>query len=120
MGSIVNCEPTGKLSLSQHMEISPMVNQVETHVFNQQAASRKYMDEFDCRIMSWGPLTEGRNGLFTNPVLAEIGRKHGKPAAQIALRFLLQDGVTEENGGKRRKTAENGGKRRGRFSPLPS
>lgn len=70
-----------------------MVNQVETHVFNQQAASRKYMDEFDCRIMSWGPLAEGRNGFFTNPVLAEIGREHGKSAAQIALRFLLQDGV---------------------------
>ena len=101
---VSNFYPDHLVDLASNMEISPMVNQVETHVFNQQAASRKYMDEFDCRIMSWGPLTEGRNGLFTNPVLAEIGRKHGKPAAQIALRFLLQDGVTEENGGKRRKT----------------
>lgn len=90
---VSNFYPDHLVDLASNMEISPMVNQVETHVFNQQAASRKYMDEFDCRIMSWGPLAEGRNGLFTNPVLAEIGREHGKSAAQIALRFLLQDGV---------------------------
>ncbi len=90
---VSNFYPDHLVDLASNMEISPMVNQVETHVFNQQAASRKYMDEFDCRIMSWGPLAEGRNGLFTNPVLAEIGQEHGKSAAQIALRFLLQDGV---------------------------
>lgn len=54
------------------------VYQVETHVFNQQTDARKYMDGFDCRIMSWGQFAEGRNGFFYNPVLEAIGRKHGK------------------------------------------
>ena len=70
-----------------------MVNQVETHVFNQQRQAQKYMEECDCQIMSWGPLAEGRNGFFTNDVLTTIGEKHGKSVAQTALRFLLQRGV---------------------------
>jgi len=66
---------------------------VETHVFCQQITPQKYMDEFGTRIMSWGPLAEGRNGFFTNPVLAEIGEAHGKTVAQVALRWLIQRGV---------------------------
>ena len=70
-----------------------MVNQVETHVFDQQVEAKKYMDELDCRIMSWGPLAEGRNGFFTNELLGEIGKKYGKSIPQVALRWLLQRGV---------------------------
>ena len=51
------------------------------------------MEEFGTHIMSWGPLAEGRNGFFTNPVLAEIGHKYGKSVAQVALRWLIQRGV---------------------------
>ena len=51
------------------------------------------MEELGCQIMSWGPLAEGRNGFFTNEVLAEIGKAHGKSVAQTALRFLLQRNV---------------------------
>ena len=51
------------------------------------------MEEFGTRIMSWGPFAEGRNGFFTNPLLAEIGGKYGKSVAQIALRWLIQRGV---------------------------
>lgn len=81
------------IDLASNVEIPPMVNQVETHVFDQQVLPQKYMEEYGCRIMSWGPLAEGRNNFFTNPVLEEIGLKYGKSVAQVALRWLNQRGV---------------------------
>lgn len=90
---VSNFFPDHFIDLASNMEIPPMVNQVETHVFNQQREARKYMDEFGTHIMAWAPLAEGRNNLFTNPVLMRIGEKHGKTAAQVALRWLLQSDV---------------------------
>jgi diketogulonate reductase-like aldo/keto reductase len=90
---VSNFFPDHFIDLASNVEIKPMVNQVETHVFCQQKQPQKYMEEFGCQIMSWGPLAEGRNGFFTNEVLAEIGKDHGKSVAQIGLRFLLQRGV---------------------------
>ena len=90
---VSNFFPDHFIDLASNVEVPPMVNQVETHVFDQQVASRRYMEEFGCRPMSWGPLAEGRNGLFSNPVLAAVGQAHGKSVAQVALRFLLQSGV---------------------------
>ena len=72
------------------MEIAPMVNQMETHVFNQQHETRIFMDEIGTKLMAWAPLAEGQNGMFTNPTLTQIGEKYGKTAAQVALRWLLQ------------------------------
>ena len=90
---VSNFFPDHLIDLASNMEIPPMVNQVETHVFNQQHEARKFMDEFGTHIMAWAPLAEGRNNLFTNPMLTQIGEKHGKTAAQVALRWLLQSGV---------------------------
>ena len=90
---VSNFYPDHLIDLASNVEIKPMVNQVETHVFNQQIEAKKYMDELDCRIMSWGPLAEGRNNFFMNETLAEIGRKYGKTVPQVALRWLLQRGV---------------------------
>ncbi|MBQ3383300.1 MAG: aldo/keto reductase [Bacteroidales bacterium] len=90
---VSNFYPDHLIDLASNVEIKPMVNQVETHVFNQQIGAKKYMDELDCRIMSWGPLAEGRNNFFKNETLAEIGRKYGKTVPQVALRWLLQRGV---------------------------
>lgn len=90
---VSNFYPDHFIDLASNVEVRPMVNQVETHVFNQQKQPQKYMEELGCQIMSWGPLTEGRNGFFTNEVLAEIGKAHGKSVAQTALRFLLQRNV---------------------------
>ncbi len=90
---VSNFYPDHLIDLASNVEIAPMVNQVETHVFNQQREARKFMEEFGTRIMAWAPLAEGRNGLFTNPVLAQIGEKHGKTVAQVALRWLLLSGV---------------------------
>ena len=90
---VSNFYPDHFIDLASNMEIVPAVNQVETHVFDQQREPQRIMEEFGTRIMSWGPLAEGRNGFFTNPVLAEIGSKYGKSVAQVALRWLIQRGV---------------------------
>ncbi len=90
---VSNFMPNHFIDLASNVDIKPMVNQVETHVFNQQLQATKYMEEFDCRVMSWGPFAEGRNNFFSNPVLAEIGKSHGKSIAQVALRYLLQRNV---------------------------
>lgn len=90
---VSNFQPNHFIDLASNVEIVPAVNQVETHVFCQQTQARKYMEEFGTRIMSWGPLAEGRNGFFTNPVLEAIGKAHGKSVAQVALRWLIQRGV---------------------------
>lgn len=81
------------LDLQHFAKVKPAVNQVETHVFQQQKTAREYLTKYGCQIESWGPFAEGRNDMFTNPVLTRIGAKHGKTAAQTALRFLLQSGV---------------------------
>lgn len=81
------------IDLASNVEIVPMVNQMETHIFNQERALRPFLEDFNCHLMSWAPLAEGRNGLFTQPVLLSIGKQYGKSAAQVALRFLLQEGV---------------------------
>ena len=90
---VSNFYPDHLVDLAANMEIAPMVNQVETHVFNQQLEARKYMDEIGTRIMSWGPLAEGKNNFFHNPTLAGIGEKYNKSVAQVALRWLIQSGV---------------------------
>lgn len=90
---VSNFYPDHLIDLAMNVDVKPMVNQVETHVFCQQRQAQKYMTEFGCQIMSWGPLAEGRNGLFTNSALAAIGRAHYKSVAQVALRFLLQCGI---------------------------
>lgn len=90
---VSNFFPDHLVDLAANMEIAPMVNQVETHVFDQQREARKYMDEIGTHIMSWAPLAEGQNNLFSDPVLTKIGEKYGKIAAQVALRWLLQSDV---------------------------
>ncbi len=90
---VSNFFPDHLVDLAANMEIAPMVNQVETHVFDQQREARKYMDEIGTHIMSWAPLAEGQNNLFSDPVLTKIGEKYGKTAAQVALHWLLQSDV---------------------------
>lgn len=90
---VSNFYPDHFIDLASNVEIVPAVNQVETHVFDQQTEAQKYMEEFGTRIMAWGPLAEGRNNFFTNPVLAAIGAKYGKSVAQVALHWLTQRGV---------------------------
>lgn len=90
---VSNFYPDRFIDLQAHVEVKPAVNQVETHVFNQQKVAQEYMQKYGCQIMSWGPFAEGRNDFFSNATLQDIGKKHGKTLAQVALRFLLQRGV---------------------------
>lgn len=90
---VSNFYPDRLVDLAEFCEIKPMVNQVETHVFNQQVRAQEIMKRYGTQIMSWGPFAEGRNGFFTQPVLETIGKAHGKSVAQVALRFLIQRGV---------------------------
>ena len=90
---VSNFYPDRFIDLAEFCDIKPMVNQVETHVFNQQRRPQEIMKEYGTQIMSWGPFAEGRNNFFTNPVLKAIGEKYGKSVAQTALRFLIQRDV---------------------------
>lgn len=90
---VSNFYPDHFIDLASNVEIVPAVNQVETHVFDQQIEAQKYMKEFGTHMMAWAPLAEGRNNFFTNTVLEGIGRKYGKSVAQVALRWLVQRDV---------------------------
>lgn len=90
---VSNFYPDRFLDLHHFAEVKPAVNQVETHVFQQQKAEKEYMKKNGTQIESWGPFAEGKNDYFHNPVLKEIGEKYGKTTAQTALRFLIQSDV---------------------------
>lgn len=90
---VSNFYPDRLVDLCNFVEITPAVNQVETHVFQQQKTAHEYMKKYGVQHESWGPFAEGKNDFFANPVLNEIGGKYGKTAAQTALRFLIQSGV---------------------------
>ena len=90
---VSNFYPDRFIDLAEFSEIPPMVNQVETHVFNQQIEPQRIMEQYGTHIMSWGPFAEGRNHFFSNETLKAIGEKYGKSVAQTALRYLLQRGV---------------------------
>lgn len=90
---VSNFYPDHFIDLASNVEIVPAVNQVETHVFDQQIEAQGYLKEFGTHMMAWAPLAEGRNNFFTNPVLEAIGKKYGKSVAQVALRWLIQRDV---------------------------
>lgn len=90
---VSNFYPDRYVDLCNFAEVVPAVNQVETHVFNQQKTAREYMKKYGTQIMAWGPFAEGKNNMFKNETLVSIGEKYGKSSAQTALRFLVQEGI---------------------------
>lgn len=90
---VSNFYPDRFIDIAEHSEIKPAVNQVETHVFNQQRKAQEIMQHYGTQIMSWGPFAEGRNDFFKNETLKAIGAKYDKSIAQVALRFLVQQEV---------------------------
>nr|WP_202472513.1 aldo/keto reductase [Streptomyces sp. SID4921] len=87
---VANFHPDRLLDLVLNNEVTPAVNQIETHPFFQRTTDQDLMREHGVQHQSWGGFAEGRNGLFTHPVLSEIGLAHGKSAAQAVLRWLIQ------------------------------
>lgn len=90
---VCNFELDRLIDLCHNVKIIPAIDQVETHPYTQQMEARRIMKSLGVQIEAWGPLAEGRNGLFSNPVLQAIGRKYGKTVAQVVLRWHLQSGV---------------------------
>ena len=90
---VSNFYPARFIDLAEFCEVKPAVNQMETHVFHQQVQIREVMKKYGTRQESWGPFAEGRNGFFDNEVLKAVGAQYGRTAAQVALRFLVQQGI---------------------------
>jgi len=81
------------MDLAVNSGIKPVINQIETHPFQQQKKSAEFLKANDIQIQSWGPFAEGKNNLFSNEVLSSIGSQHRKSVAQVVLRWLFQRGV---------------------------
>mgnify|MGYP001676535227 FL=1 len=78
----------------QHVDIKPMVNQLQCNVLAQQNDIQPILAETNTKTMAWGPLGgQGVNGIIESDLLANIGQKYGKSAAQVALRWLTQRGI---------------------------
>ena len=90
---VCNFYPHVLVDFCETVEVTPMVNQVELHPFFQQPDALTLMQEYEVQPEAWGPFAEGKHGIFTHPVLTEIGAKYGKSAAQVALRWNVQRGV---------------------------
>ena len=91
---VCNCYPHVLADICETVAVKPAVNQVELHPFFQQENALALMKEYGVHPEAWGPFAEGSHGIFTHPVLTGIGRKYGKSAAQVALRWNVQRGVT--------------------------
>ena len=90
---ISNFYPDRMVDIASFARIRPLVNQIEVHPLHQQAEAKQWLDKYGIQMEAWAPFGEGRGGLFTNPVLAQIGAKYGKTAAQVMLRWHIQRGV---------------------------
>jgi 2,5-diketo-D-gluconate reductase A len=90
---VSNFHPDRLVDLITHNEVTPAVNQIETHPFYQRTEDQRIMKEHGVQIMSWGPFARGKNDLFTHPGLTPIAEAHGMSVAQVVLRWLNQRDV---------------------------
>ena len=90
---ISNFYPDRMVDIASFARIKPMVNQIETHPLNQRVEDHKWMEKYGVQHEAWASFGEGKGGLFTNPVLTEIGAKYGKSAAQVMLRWAIQRNI---------------------------
>jgi 2,5-diketo-D-gluconate reductase A len=90
---VSNFQPDRIMDMIMFNEVVPAVNQIETHPFNQQIETQKFLAENKVQIESWGPFAEGKNNLFQNELLLSIASRYKKSIAQVVLRWLTQRGV---------------------------
>ena len=90
---VANCYPAILANICETVEVIPAVCQVELHPFFQQWDALENMSNYGVQPMAWGPLAEGKHGIFTDPELTAIGEKYGKSAPQVVLRWNVQRGV---------------------------
>lgn len=90
---VSNFKPDQLANLAAFNEVTPAVNQIELHVFNQKEDEQAYMLSKGVQTESWGAFAEGQFDVFNNPVLKEIAEKYSKTTAQVMLRWQLQRGI---------------------------
>lgn len=90
---VANFTSARLVDLILNNKIKPMVNQIETHPFNQQGEAHKVMHEYGVQHEGWAPFAEGRQNLFTNETLMEIAKRHNKSVGQVVLRWNVQRGI---------------------------
>ena len=90
---ISNFHPDRVMDMIVHHQVTPAVNQIETHPFHQQIETQKFLQENGVQIESWGPFAEGKNNIFQNELLLSLAGKHQKSVAQIIVRWLTQRNV---------------------------
>jgi 2,5-diketo-D-gluconate reductase A len=105
---VANFYPDRLVDLIEHNDITPAVNQIEVNPFFQRHVDQEVMRSHGVQIESWRGFAEGKNNLFTDPVLTEIGNAHGKSVAQVVLRWLIQrDVVTIPKSVRRERMEQN-------------
>lgn len=90
---VSNFYPDRLIDLIEHNGVAPMVDQIECHPYFQREAEHEFMRDHGVQIEAWGPFAEGKNNLFADPTLSEIGASYGKSVAQVVLRWLIQRGL---------------------------
>lgn len=90
---VSNFEPHQLQELLSYATVKPAVNQIETHAFFQQEAAKQNLKKLNIQMEAWSPLAEGRNTIFCNKTLQEIGKKYNKTVAQVSLRWNYQRGI---------------------------
>ena len=87
---VSNFQPDRIMDLIVHNEVVPAVNQIETHPFNQQIETQKFLQKHNVQIESWGPFAEGKHNIFQNELLLSVAGRYQKTVAQVILRWLTQ------------------------------
>jgi 2,5-diketo-D-gluconate reductase A len=87
---VSNFQPDRVIDLIMHNKVVPAVVQIETHPFCQQIETQRFLKENNVQIQAWAQFAEGKNNIFKNELLLSIAKKHGKTAAQVILRWLIQ------------------------------
>lgn len=105
---VSNFSPAQITNLAEFTGVKPEVNQIEVNPFNQNQSAVKYLQEYGVQVEAWAPFAEGKNGLFTNEILSEIGEKYHKSVAQVVLRWILQrDIIPVSKSTKAERMAQN-------------
>ena len=90
---VSNFWPNRLIDLCGHVEIKPMINQIEINPFDQKDDWRKWDDKYNVVSEAWGPFAEGRNNMFSNPILLKIAENHHTGIANVIIRYLLDNNI---------------------------
>lgn len=91
---VSNFQSARFFDFAHYVDVKPMINQLQCNALIQQHGIEPLLNEFDTRMMAWGPLGgQGVDGVVKSETLAEIGNRYGKSTAQVALRWLTQRGI---------------------------